>query len=240
MQSVTPYARCVTDLPADRPARSPFPRRAGVVSLAVNAAAMAASRTSLIVYHRYTVLGTEHLPKATPFVMVANHTSHLDHLCLRNALPLSIRVRTHPLAAGDVFFTSFLRAAVSTHIINALPIWRRKITPHAMIELRNLLAAGQSGIVMFPEGQRSEDGEPARFKAGIGMLVAGTPIPVIPAWISGAGGPGGALQKFRWFPRPRKITVRFGPALTFAHASNDRDGWDTVIEGVEQAVKAQR
>lgn len=220
--------------------RSPFPRRAGAISLALNAAAMAISRTSLLLYHRYTVQGREHLPKATPFVMVANHTSHLDHLCLRNALPLSIRVRTHPLAAGDVFFTSFIRSAISTHIINALPIWRRKITPHAMLDLRNLLAKGECGIVMFPEGQRSEDGQPTRFKAGIGMLVAGTPISVIPAWIDGAGGPHSALQKFRWFPRPRRITVRFGPALTFAHTTNDREGWDTVIDGVERGVKALR
>lgn len=226
--------------PTPTPKPTPFPKRAGVLSLALNAAAMAISRTILVLYHRYTVQGREHLPKNTPFVMVANHTSHLDHLCLRNALPLAIRVRTHPLAAGDIFFTSFLRAAVSTHIINALPIWRRKITPHAMLELRNLLAAGQCGIVMFPEGQRSEDGEPGRFKAGIGMLVAGTPIPVIPAWIDGAGGPRSALQKFRWFPRPRKITVRFGPSLTFANTTNDREGWDAVIEGVEHGVKALR
>lgn len=201
---------------------------------------MAISRTSLILYHRYSVLGREHLPQRTPFVLVANHTSHLDHLCLRNALPLPIRVRTHPLAAGDVFFTSALRAAVSTHIINALPIWRRKITPHAMLELRTLLAGGQCGIVMFPEGQRSESGEPGRFKAGIGMLVAATPVPVIPAWISGAGGPHSALQKFRWFPRPRKITVRFGPALTFPGAANDREGWEAVIQGVESGVKSLR
>ncbi|MDP1661902.1 MAG: lysophospholipid acyltransferase family protein, partial [Phycisphaerales bacterium] len=133
-----------------------------------------------------------------------------------------------------------LRAAISTHIINALPIWRRKVTPHAMQELRNLLAQRGCGLVMFPEGQRSEDGEPGRFKAGIGMLVAGTPIPVIPAWISGAGGPHSALQKFRGVPRPRKITVRFGPALTFAHTANEREGWDAVIEGVEGAVKGLR
>ena len=34
---------------------NPFPRRAGVVSLALNAAAMAISRASLVLYHRYSL-----------------------------------------------------------------------------------------------------------------------------------------------------------------------------------------
>jgi len=42
----------------------------------------------LRLFHRLEIEGLEHLPKEGSFVMVANHSSHLDALCLLAALPL--------------------------------------------------------------------------------------------------------------------------------------------------------
>ncbi|MFT3687080.1 MAG: lysophospholipid acyltransferase family protein [Phycisphaerales bacterium] len=210
-------------------------REAGLVTTLLSAASMSISRTALAVYHRYTVRGREHLPKDTPFVIVANHSSHLDHASLRNALPLPLRLRTHPLAAGDVFFSSTLRAAVATRTINALPMWRKKVGPHALADLRDRLAVGDVGFILFPEGARTRDGKLLKFKAGIGMLVAGMDVPVIPAWLDG---PFRAMPPGAKVPRPVKITVTFGPALRFKDAPNSREGWEQVIAQVEAAVRA--
>lgn len=210
-------------------------REAGLGTLAINALSMTVTRTALALWHRYSITGREHLPTATPFVLVANHSSHLDHAALRSALPLSLRTRTHPLAAGDVFFSSTLRAAVATRTINALPMWRKKVGPHALADLRDRLTVGDVGFVLFPEGARTRDGNLMKFKAGVGMLVAGLDVPVIPAWLDGCYR---AMPAHTVVPRPVKITARFGPPLRFSQISNDRQGWETVIAQVESAVRA--
>jgi 1-acyl-sn-glycerol-3-phosphate acyltransferase len=210
-------------------------REAGLGTTVLSALSMTATRTGLALWHRYTVVGREHLPTDTPFVMVANHASHLDHAALRSALPLSLRVRTHPLAAGDVFFSNTLRAAVATRTINALPMWRKKVGPHALADLRDRLQVGDVGFVLFPEGARTRDGNLMKFKAGVGMLVAGLDVPIIPAWLDG---PFRAMPAHTVIPRPRKITARFGPALRFKETPNDREGWQHVIAQVEAAVRA--
>ena len=66
------------------------------------------------------------------------------------------------------------------------------------------------GLILFPEGTRSRDGSLQPFKAGLGMLTAGTAVPVIPCYLDGA------YQAFpptaRW-PRPRKIRLKVGHPL---------------------------
>src|SRR6516162_3647568 len=55
-------------------------------------------------FHRLTIHGQENWPVAPPFVLVANHSSHLDTLVLAAALPSQLRAHLRPLAAADVFF----------------------------------------------------------------------------------------------------------------------------------------
>ena len=56
-------------------------------------------------------VGREHLPAAPPFVLCANHASHLDALALAAPLRLDLRDRVFALAAGDVFFESAVPTA---------------------------------------------------------------------------------------------------------------------------------
>lgn len=212
-------------------------REPGLVSTLAVALATTASRTFMRTWHRYSVVGAEHLPVATPFVLIANHTSHMDHACLRNALPLALRVRTMPLAAGDVFFTSPIRSILASRLLNALPMWRRQVGPRALAELRERLSVGDVGYILFPEGTRVRDGQLTRFKAGIGMLTAGLNVPVIPAWIDG---PHRAFPPGSIFPRPRKVTTIFGPSMTFADVANDKEGWQLVAARLQSAVETLR
>ena len=41
-------------------------------------------------------------------------------------------------------------------------------------------------LILFPEGTRTTTGAPGRFKPGIGLLLAGTSIPVVPCFLEGA------------------------------------------------------
>ena len=57
-------------------------------------------------YHRLEITGRENLPKEGSFVMVANHASHLDTLCLLAAITLRKLHRAFPAAAQDYFLSA--------------------------------------------------------------------------------------------------------------------------------------
>jgi 1-acyl-sn-glycerol-3-phosphate acyltransferase len=59
----------------------------------------------LAAYHRFTVIGCEHLPVQPPFVLVSNHTSDLDALCLVASLRWRLQDRVFTIAAGETFFS---------------------------------------------------------------------------------------------------------------------------------------
>lgn len=210
-------------------------REAGLLSWCAHHAAGAALRTYLALYHRLRITGAEHLPRSAPFVLVANHASHLDALILSATLPRVVRGVTYPVAAGDVFFTTLATSVLSSLFINALPLWRKKATAHALEDLRERLGAGDCGFILFPEGSRTRDGVLQVFKPGIGRLVCGTQVPVVPCYLQGAFR---ALPPGASVPRPRRITVRVGHPLSFASAPNERAGWNLAASEIRRAIES--
>jgi 1-acyl-sn-glycerol-3-phosphate acyltransferase len=166
--------------------------------------------------------------------MVANHTSHLDSITLGAVLPAKWCDHVFPVAAGDVFFETPARSIFSSQMLNALPMWRKHCGPHALAELRERLLDEPCAYILFPEGGRSRDGSLHHFKAGLGMIVAGTPVPVIPCSIQGADQ--AWPPDSRW-PRPRKLRLKVGTPLTFESAPNARSGWEQIARDVEEAVR---
>ena len=67
-------------------------------------------------------------------------------------------------------------------------------------------------VVIFPEGSRSLDGRLQSPKPGIGMIVAQTGCPVVPAYLKGTFD---VLPSGTMWPRFRPVTVFYGEALTF-------------------------
>lgn len=208
-------------------------REKGMASSIAHAITMTGMATYFRLYHRFRVIHREKLPTRTPFVLCSNHTSHADAMALACALHPSVRIETYMVAAGDVFFSSRAMSAISATLINALPLWRKKVTTHALEELRDRLVKGHGGLIVFPEGQRSRDGKPGRFKPGIGMVVAGTDIPVYPCHIVGSFE---VLPPGTSVPRPRKITVRVGDPLRFETTANTREGWNEVAAAIRASI----
>jgi 1-acyl-sn-glycerol-3-phosphate acyltransferase len=213
---------------------SAFPRHPDMFVYALRFALHASMRAWLWVYHRYRVTGRERLPVDRPFVMVANHGSHLDAISLLSALPLGRIQKAYPAAAKDYFFTTLPKIAFSAVAMNAMPFDRRENPRESLDLCRDLLATPEHVLILFPEGTRSPTGEVGAFKPGIGFLVAGTPVPVVPCFLDGAYR---AWPKGAWIPRPRKLTLRIGAPMTFADVTTDKDGAKSVAAKLEDAVK---
>jgi 1-acyl-sn-glycerol-3-phosphate acyltransferase len=210
-------------------------REPGLISSIIYRSTSLSIRLYFALMHRLTVVGAENLPPDPPFVMIANHASHLDASVLASALPPRLRAATHPIAAGDVFFTSTKTSILSSLLINALPLWRKKVSTHALADLRQRLESGDCCFILFPEGARSRDGAMLPFKPGLGMLLAGTPVPVVPCRIHGAFE---ALRPQTRIPRPSRIRLVIGKPFTCADVTQDRAGWDEVTRRARTAVEA--
>ncbi|MGH7242222.1 MAG: lysophospholipid acyltransferase family protein [Phycisphaerales bacterium] len=210
-------------------------REPGLLSLVGHCATTAMLRGYFAGYHRLRVLGREHLPQCAPFILISNHSSHLDALALSAALPIRSRIDTFPVAAGDVFFRNGAASLFASIFLNALPLYRKGVTSHALEDLRHRVSERHSGLILFPEGTRSRNNEVGAFKAGVGKIVAGTGVPVIPCRFFGASD---CLPAGKWLPRPRKIVLCVGTPLTFADIANDREGWTQVAALCEQAVRS--
>jgi 1-acyl-sn-glycerol-3-phosphate acyltransferase len=183
--------------------------------------------------HQLTVERPESLPE-TPFVLVANHSSHLDALALGVALDWQHRGDLRFLAARDTFFDTRLHSICAAGMLNALPLERSRRGGHTVLAVREQLQAGDTGLVLFPEGTRSRSGEMGSFRPGIGMLVAESAIPVIPCYINGtfdAWPPGQAR------PRGGHIRLRIGGAMHFQGVSNNGEGWRAIAATLEDAVR---
>jgi len=210
-------------------------REAGLAAWLAQGGWRGLTRTYLRLYHRLEIRGREHLPTCPPFVLIGNHTSHLDAITLAATLPWRLRAAAFPIAAGDVFFETPAASLFSALMLNALPMWRKRCGSHAMQELRDRLLGDPAIYILFPEGTRSRDGTLGAFKPGLGMLVAAAEVPVVPCYLAGAFH---ACPPGKSLPRPRKLALHIGPPLSFAAEPNEREGWRAIATRAEEAVRA--
>lgn len=211
-----------------------FPREPDMLIYGLRSGAAVTLRAWLRLYHRLTVEGRENLPNEGSFVMVANHASHLDALCLLSALPLGKLHRAFPAAAQDYFFVSLPRLAIAAVLVNALPFNRDVHVRQTLKLCGELLANPGNVLLLFPEGTRSMTGEMGSFKPGIGRLLAGADVPVVPCHLQGAYA---AWPKGRLVPRPRKLHLAIGEPRCYRDLPPDKASVQRICAELEDAVK---
>jgi 1-acyl-sn-glycerol-3-phosphate acyltransferase len=150
-------------------------------------------------------------PKAEQRIYFANHQSHFDWVLIWAALPLDLRTRTRPIAARDYWTASPLKAWITREIFNAVYVSRVRTADEDPLEpLVEALESGDS-LVIFPEGTRSNKGEPQSFKAGLYHLAEKFPgVQLIPTWIDNVQR---VMPKGEVVPVPILCSVTFGAPL---------------------------
>ena len=142
------------------------------------------------IYRNYFSLkcyGLEHIPQGKPYIIMPNHSSHLDTLTVITALGRRA-YQLWTLAARDYWFATPLQGWFAGTCLNALPIEREGNFTEFLQDLRtaNEVMEQNNGLLIFPEGTRSLDGNLQPFKPGIlSLLIYGPNVPVIPAYIDG-------------------------------------------------------
>jgi 1-acyl-sn-glycerol-3-phosphate acyltransferase len=212
-----------------------FPRQPDMLVYGLRSLAAIMCRAWLRTYHRFRIVGRDRLPAAGSLVLVANHASHLDALCLLAALPLGRLHRTFPAAARDYFFVSAPRTFAAAVFVNALPFERETSPRQSLAVCRGLLENPGNALILFPEGSRSTTGRVGEFRPGVGMMLAGCATPVFPCYIRGAHA---AFPKGAWIPRPRAVTLTLGEPMRFADRPRGKESATQIARDLRAAVLA--
>ena len=179
------------------------------------------------------ILGRERLTDLHgAFVVVANHTSHLDAPLIFTTLPRRLARYLSAGAAADYFFDVRWRKGLTSLFFNAFPIHRAGINRPAS-EARALLARGVP-LLVFPEGTRSRTGRIGTFKAGAAALANQSNVPVLPVAIIGAHYAHPRGSKWPKAGRP-PVAVVFGEPL-FAKAGETAPDYMRRVRGEVQRL----
>jgi 1-acyl-sn-glycerol-3-phosphate acyltransferase len=156
---------------------------------------------------RGEVAGTEHIPPDGPFLVAANHASHLDPPFVGCQVPRQMRpFARKTLWSGKVFSWWLDR-------VECIAVDRDSGDVAAIRKVLQALHSNR-GIILFPEGTRSSDGRLQKPKAGVGLMACKTGAPVVPARIYGSFEAFGRGDKF---PRlGTRVSVVFGRPITAA------------------------
>lgn len=120
------------------------------------------------------------------FIVVANHSSHLDAPLILGSLPRKLSRYLAAGAAADYFFDVRWRRGLTGLFFNAFPVDRSRVNPNS-VNPKALIEAGVP-ILVFPEGTRAKDYRTlGHFKPGAATLSAATGTPILPIALVGAG-----------------------------------------------------
>ncbi|MFN8036651.1 MAG: FAD-linked oxidase C-terminal domain-containing protein [Acidimicrobiia bacterium] len=217
--------------PSPFPVRVAAPAKPTLAQRFVGAAFEGFVRAALRTHVRMTVVGRENLPVGG-FVVVSNHSSHLDAVVLMKVCGGRFQ-RFHLAAASDYFFGNGSgRATPGAPDGGYESRWGRLLRTALRLEpvprgqlggawakrdevFENLAASCRRGdvVVYFPEGSRSPDGTIRRFRNGINRLGARVDRPVVPVYVHGAHA---LWPKGRRWTRRGPLTVVIGTPVPAA------------------------
>ncbi|WP_277051057.1 lysophospholipid acyltransferase family protein [Ruania albidiflava] len=154
---------------------------------------------------RITVEGERNLAGLDgPFIMVANHSSHLDApLCL-TALPYRVTKNVATAAGADYFYNAKWRSMLTSLFFNTYPVERGKTRGKSAGLSVTLLRQGVP-LLIFPEGTRSRTGEMAEFTPGAAALARALRLPLVPVALVGARD---AMPVGTFWPKSGRMPVK--------------------------------
>ncbi len=221
-------------LPAELQKKFLTPPSAG--TRLIGTIAMACFAGLFRVAFRLTIKGLEHLPPKGPCILAANHLSFIDPFIIVASVPRATFAQLYTLGWAAYFRSPFRRwVARVGHVI---PVGPDMPLITVMQTSAALLRRGNS-LLIFPEGERSIDGQLLPFKKGVGVLACELRVPVIPVKIEGSyeAWPPDAKR-----PHPHPITLTFGsphtitPGMIETWTANGEDPHAAATQAIREAV----
>jgi 1-acyl-sn-glycerol-3-phosphate acyltransferase len=158
------------------------------------------------VYFRIKVYDAYQVPSRGPVILAANHASFLDPPLVGAGLDRDI----HYLARESLFRFPVFRTVLRNW--NVVPVDRDGGGAAGLKAIIKRLLDG-GGVVLFPEGTRTHDGQLQPARAGLGLVVLKSTAPVVPVRLFGTFE---AYGRHHLFPRPKPVAVKYGQPMDFS------------------------
>jgi 1-acyl-sn-glycerol-3-phosphate acyltransferase len=158
------------------------------------------------IFFRLRYVHRERMIDHGPVILAANHQSFLDPGFAGGASHRAI----YFLARRTLLDGAFLGWLLPK--LNVIPVDSETGKDRTALKaLIRILRAGQ-GTLVFPEGQRTPDGNLQPAQPGLGLVIAKTLAPVVPIRMFGAYEAWPIHEKW---PRPGRVTVVVGEPIHF-------------------------
>ena len=137
-----------------------------------------------------------------PAVIISNHQSHIDLMCIMSLTPKLI-ILTNDWVWNSPFYGRLIKYADFYPVSNGIE--------NALDQLRTIVEKGYS-VMVFPEGTRSEDCSIQRFHRGAFYLAEQLKLDIVPVLIHGVGH---LLPKKEFMLRKGEIHINVMPRMVY-------------------------
>ena len=157
--------------------------------------------------------GQANMPRTGPVLLLSNHASFLDPPLVGVAVP---RYCSH-MARKTLFNNKILRWLITS--LDGFPVESKGFSREGLMIMIARIEMGRP-VSMFPEGERTHDGQMQAFKPGLLLLLKKIRCPIVPVGIAGTYQTLSRHQKRPSFctiftpPDDRCIAVSVGKPIT--------------------------
>jgi len=178
---------------------------------------------------RLKVIGKENLPKTGPYIIACNHTSLLDPPAVGVSVPMSV----YYMGKKGIFRNKV--AAWLLRSWHVFPVDQKRADLASIKKAMKVLDDG-NGLIVFPEGTRSRDGEIGEVTNGVGFFAAKSNASIIPAFIKGSFE---AWRPGARFLKPKQVVLRFGvPIDPKDYMSGNKGDYDRITDEVMNRIRS--
>ena len=176
-------------------------------------------------FHSFRTSGTDNLPPG-PLILAPNHASYLDPPATGCGL---FRV-TYYLARHTLFKPPIASWLLPS--IGSIPVNQNSPGPSSLKNIFEVFK-NKGTLVLFPEGQRTFDGNLRKAEPGIGMIAARANVPVVPVHIIGSRE--AMPRNGSWHPF-RPIRVVYGKPMRFTGDPKSREDFQKFADEIMSAI----
>jgi len=182
------------------------------------------------------VSGTENIPRTGKCILCVNHGSYLDAFIVEASMPSNLRKGIFFVGFRAYFEQPFIKNIIK--YIRVIPIDPGMHFVEAM-QASAYVLRNDKIVCIFPEGQRTIDGNVKEFKKGVGILAKELNIPLLPVLITGSYE---SWPRTKSLPRRHPIKITFGRTFDFGELKKEglqlgaKDEYEAIAFGIREEV----